>query len=221
MERDRRTIGPFAGGAFRRGQAARTPAATAAVFEGARHVTYATLNAEANRLAHVLIARGIGPETVVGLALPRTPSMLVGVLGVLKAGATYLPIRSRVSSGTAGVDVRGHGAGMHRDHGGDRAADATRYRLALPRRAVDARRPARQPYAQSVGRRWSPAAPSGTSGLRDLHFGLDRPSEGHRAFASGARQSRRMASRERCGPVPPRCAAHAAVRVPDVQREHP
>ena len=88
------TAGPLGPSLVERfeGQAARTPAATAAVFEGARHVTYATLNAEANRLAHVLIARGIGPETVVGLALPRTPSMLVGVLGVLKAGATYLPI---------------------------------------------------------------------------------------------------------------------------------
>ncbi|MFG2007435.1 amino acid adenylation domain-containing protein, partial [Spirillospora sp. NPDC048911] len=72
-------------------QAARTPDDVALVC-GDISVTYAELNERANRLAHELIARGIGAEDRVALVLPRTPEIVVSILGVLKAGAAYVPI---------------------------------------------------------------------------------------------------------------------------------
>ncbi|HLB78054.1 MAG TPA: condensation domain-containing protein, partial [Candidatus Dormibacteraeota bacterium] len=72
-------------------QVERTPEAAALVFEG-EELSYAELNRRANRLAHSLIAEGIGPEDIVGLSLPRSVEMIVGLVGVLKSGAAYLPI---------------------------------------------------------------------------------------------------------------------------------
>ena len=69
----------------------RSPEAIALVFEEST-LSYAELNAQANRLAHLLIGRGIGPEDLVALALPRSTEMIVGLLAILKAGAAYLPL---------------------------------------------------------------------------------------------------------------------------------
>ncbi|WP_326594000.1 non-ribosomal peptide synthetase [Streptomyces sp. NBC_01294] len=70
---------------------AKHPDAVAVVFGGAE-VTYAELDERANRLARLLIRRGIGPEDIVGLAVPRSVDLIVGLLAVLKSGAGYLPI---------------------------------------------------------------------------------------------------------------------------------
>jgi non-ribosomal peptide synthetase component F len=50
------------------------------------------LNARANQVAHYLRAAGVGPETLVGICSSRTPTMLIGMVGILKAGAAYVAL---------------------------------------------------------------------------------------------------------------------------------
>ncbi|MFG2728474.1 amino acid adenylation domain-containing protein [Streptomyces canus] len=70
-------------------QAAATPDAEAVCADGVS-LTYRELNTWANRLAHRLIRQGVGPETVVGLALPRSVQLAVALLGTLKSGAAFV-----------------------------------------------------------------------------------------------------------------------------------
>ncbi|MFD1117694.1 amino acid adenylation domain-containing protein, partial [Sphaerisporangium aureirubrum] len=72
-------------------QAARTPDATAVVYED-ETLTYRELDARAESLARRLRARGAGPERVVAVAVPRSAELMVALLGVLKSGAAYLPL---------------------------------------------------------------------------------------------------------------------------------
>jgi amino acid adenylation domain-containing protein/non-ribosomal peptide synthase protein (TIGR01720 family) len=72
-------------------QVARSPRATAVVYEG-EALTYAELDARAGELAGRLIARGVGPGAVVAVAVPRSAELMVALLGVLKSGAAYLPV---------------------------------------------------------------------------------------------------------------------------------
>lgn len=72
-------------------QAARQPDAAALVF-GSESITYGQLNRRANRLARILRAKGVGPETIVALYLPRSIEMIIAILGIVKAGGAYLPI---------------------------------------------------------------------------------------------------------------------------------
>jgi amino acid adenylation domain-containing protein len=72
-------------------QAARTPQAVALIC-GGRQLTYAELDGQANRLANYLRRRGVKPRDRVAVCLDRSPEMLVAVLGVMKAGAAYVPL---------------------------------------------------------------------------------------------------------------------------------
>ena len=72
-------------------QVGRAPEAVAVVFEDT-HLTYAELNGRANRLAHHLRERGVGPDVIVGICVERSLEMMVGLLGILKAGGAYLPL---------------------------------------------------------------------------------------------------------------------------------
>ncbi|TQC50217.1 amino acid adenylation domain-containing protein [Rhodococcus sp. WS4] len=72
-------------------QAVRTPDAVAVVFED-DHLTYAELHARANRLARLLVARGVTPESKVAVALPRSLDLMVALLAVGKAGGAYVPL---------------------------------------------------------------------------------------------------------------------------------
>ncbi|WP_369303278.1 amino acid adenylation domain-containing protein [Pseudomonas sp. N2-5-1-1] len=72
-------------------QVARTPQAPALAF-GQQRLSYTELNCRANRLAHRLIAAGVGPDVLVGLAVERSIEMVVGLLAVLKAGGAYVPL---------------------------------------------------------------------------------------------------------------------------------
>ncbi|MEC1570908.1 non-ribosomal peptide synthetase DhbF [Bacillus spizizenii] len=72
-------------------QAILTPERIALICDDVQ-VNYQELNEKANRLAHLLIGKGLGPEQFVALALPRSPEMVASMLAVLKTGAAYLPL---------------------------------------------------------------------------------------------------------------------------------
>ncbi len=74
-------------------QVHRKPGAIA-VARGAESLTYDALNRHANRIAHFLLARGIGPGDIVAVHCGRTIEAITAILGVQKSGATYLPMDS-------------------------------------------------------------------------------------------------------------------------------
>lgn len=91
--------------------AAHSPAKIALVFAG-QQLTYAELNARANRLANYLRGLGVGPEIAVGICMERSLEMVVAVLAVLKSGGLYVPLdpshpRDRLALvlGDAGISV--------------------------------------------------------------------------------------------------------------------
>ena len=69
----------------------RTPDAIAMI-SGAAELRYDDLERQVSRLAHRLRAYGAGPDTLVGVSLPRSPELVIAILAVLRAGAAYLPL---------------------------------------------------------------------------------------------------------------------------------
>jgi len=95
LERWNRTAHPFPDDACIHGlfeaQAARTPDAVAVSHAGGA-LSYAELDAQANRLAHLLIERGVADDTLVGVCMERSAEMVIALLGILKAGGAYVPL---------------------------------------------------------------------------------------------------------------------------------
>ncbi|MET0396507.1 MAG: amino acid adenylation domain-containing protein, partial [Longimicrobiaceae bacterium] len=92
-------------------QAARTPEGAAVSWRGER-MTYGELERRANRLAHALRRRGVGPESRVGVCMSRTPELLVALLGVLKAGGAYVPLDPAYPLERLGYMVEDAGIGL-------------------------------------------------------------------------------------------------------------
>ncbi|HBZ82358.1 non-ribosomal peptide synthase/polyketide synthase [Brevibacillus parabrevis] len=72
-------------------QVEKTPDAVALIYKDVE-LTYADLNQRANQLAHRLLAQEVKPDTLVGICVERSPEMIIGIFGVMKAGAAYVPI---------------------------------------------------------------------------------------------------------------------------------
>ncbi len=91
---------------------AAAPAGRVAVISGDTRLTFAELRDRVARVAAGLTARGIGPESVVGLCLPRGADLVVALLGTLAAGAAYLPIDPRMPAGRRRLLAEDAGAAL-------------------------------------------------------------------------------------------------------------
>ncbi|ARX88594.1 hypothetical protein SMD44_08081 [Streptomyces alboflavus] len=114
-------------------QVAASPDATAVVF-GTEELTYRELDAQANRLARLLVARGVGRESVVGVALRRSPHFWASALAVLKAGGAYLPLDPEYPEARLAFMVTDSGAALVL---ADTVADVRLPRLSAPVLRVD------------------------------------------------------------------------------------
>ncbi|MCP9972082.1 AMP-binding protein [Actinomadura madurae] len=154
---------------------ARAPDAVAVVSDEVR-LTYAELDERANRLAHHLTSLGIGPESVVAVAMSRGVDLIVALVAVWKAGAAYLPIDTAYPADRIRFMLADSHAAVLL--GQEELLDELPVRNILAV-AVDS------PGARGAGRgtrdgpRRGPEA--GLPGLRDLHLRLHRQAEGRHA----------------------------------------
>ncbi|MCP4669067.1 MAG: AMP-binding protein, partial [Deltaproteobacteria bacterium] len=89
----------------------RAPEAVAVVV-GRGELRYRELNARANQVAHHLRALGVGPEVPVGIAAERGPEVVVGLVGILKAGGVYLPLDPKLPAERLGFMIADAGASV-------------------------------------------------------------------------------------------------------------
>jgi amino acid adenylation domain-containing protein len=89
-------------------QVERTPEAVAIVHEG-RELSYQLLNERANQLAQFLRKFGVGPDTLVGVCVERSPELIVALLGILKSGGAYVPLDPQYPAGRLSMMVEDSG----------------------------------------------------------------------------------------------------------------
>ena len=92
-------------------QVQKTPQATALVC-GAESLTYEALNLRANRLAHYLRSRGVKEDSLVPVCIERSTALVVGILGILKAGAGYVPVDTEFPSGRISYMLKDSGSSI-------------------------------------------------------------------------------------------------------------
>lgn len=92
-------------------QADRDPRAVAIWYQG-ETLTYAALDAQANAVAAALIARGLAPETRIGICMARTPLLVAAILGTLKAGCAYVPLDPAYPQARIAFMAQDSGAGV-------------------------------------------------------------------------------------------------------------
>ncbi len=166
-------------------QVERTPDAVAVKF-GAAQMTYAELNGRANELARTLIDTGVSPRTFVGICIDRSPAMLVGLLGILKAGAAYVPLDPAFPQTRLDFMLTDSGASVlvtMQRHSRTIRAPGTEHHRVGPRSGAAAR-PAGKVFF--VGRR------ARRPHLRAVHLRINRSTKGRHRAASRARESPSM-----------------------------
>ncbi|HEX7238741.1 MAG TPA: amino acid adenylation domain-containing protein, partial [Longimicrobiaceae bacterium] len=92
-------------------QASRTPHAAAVIFQR-EALTYAGLDAQADRIAHVLRSRGVRPDVRVAIGVEKGPVMALGILAVLKAGGAYVPLDLAYPAERVAFMIRDSGAAL-------------------------------------------------------------------------------------------------------------
>jgi amino acid adenylation domain-containing protein len=92
-------------------QVKRTPDAIALVFQD-QELSYQELNNRSNQLGHYLISKGISKETLVPIVVERSPEMVIGILGILKSGAAYVPVDPDYPEDRIGYMLEDSGAVM-------------------------------------------------------------------------------------------------------------
>ena len=111
--------------------ASRNPGAPA-IFSDAGVMTYGELDRQSQLLADRLISEGTGPGVPVGICVERTPSLLVGILGILRSGAGYVPLDPKYPPERVAFVMADCGVGFGLDLGGA-VASARALRGFLPR----------------------------------------------------------------------------------------
>ncbi len=165
-----------------RAQAERSPDAVAVVY-GEERLSYRELEVRSNQLARHLRGLGVGPESRVGLCVERSAGLVVGMLGIVKAGGAYLPLDPSYPTERLGF--------MLRDGEVEVVVTQESLRSRLPEHVGTGGEPRRGVGGDLAGQRGGAGERGvrGLSGVRDLHVGIDGGAEGGLRDAPGGEPS--------------------------------